>query len=187
MRPLVSALWVFTLFAGLALPIQAQVYKCRLANGQTEISSQPCQGGKTLEVRPEERVNEANRLAAEQDLERARKFIDQREAAQRADNAEALERERLQAAGVRRGATSNQGQNYSNADECLRDVAQMALETTQRSQMEADCRRITRNQPQTVYVPYPVAVPVQRPVYVHPSPSTPMQSAPTIAIQPRKK
>lgn len=193
MRPLVLAPWVFTLFASLALPVQAQVYKCRLPSGQTEISSQPCRSGTTLEVRQAEKVSEADRLAVERELERARSFIEKSEAEHRADAAAELERERLLAS-QQRTTVSNQSRQYSNSDACLRDVAQMPLDAMQRNQMENDCRRIISSpQPQTIYVPYPVAVPVTRPMpqHTHPAQHGPVLpgSVPTVLperIQPRK-
>ncbi len=160
-----------------ALPVSADIYKCRLANGQTEISSSPCTGASTIAVRPEERVTEEARQSAEQDLARARAFIEKREANQRADEASELERARLNAAQQRNPVS--QGRNYSNTDQCLRDVDQMVLDAIQRSTMEADCRRIggsAQSTPQTIYVPVPVHqyAPVPAPViHVPPRPTTP--------------
>lgn len=180
---------VFVLLASLALPLQAQVYKCRLANGQTEISSQPCQGSKTVEVRAEEKISEADRQAAERDLERARNYLDKREASQRADHEAELKQQRQQAS-QQRATSASHARNYSNANECLRDLAQMTLEASQYAQMESDCRRLRSSmQPQTVYVPYPVAVPAHRHTIIQvpskPAPA-PTPPAPSISIQPRK-
>lgn len=168
--------------------VAADIYKCRLPNGQTEISNTPCAAGATLKTRPEERVSEAERQQAERDLERMRDYIDKREAAQRAESAGDLERQRLQAS--QRVATPIAAGNYSNADECLRDVAQMALGATQRAQMEAECRQIAPRAPTAISSPYPVVVPVYvtPPPPPHPSkpPKKPEPEAPKMSILPRR-
>lgn len=166
----------------------ADIYKCRLPNGQTEISNTPCAAGATLKTRPEERVSEADRQQAERDLERMRDYVDKREAAQRAETAGEFERQRLQA-GQRASSPVAPG-NYSNADECLRDVAQMALGATQRAQLEAECRQIAPRAPAAISSPYPVVVPV----YVTPPPhphkppkrQEPPPEAPKMSILPRR-
>lgn len=171
-----------------ALPALAEVYKCRLPNGQTEISSQPCANGSTLAVRPEEKVSEEARQSAEQDLARARAFIEKREASQRASEAGDLERARLNAAQERQRSPQERRQpspehNYSNTDQCLRDVDQMVLDALQRSALEADCRRIggaPQSPPQIIYVPVPAHqyTPPPAPViHVPPRPSTPAAPA----------
>lgn len=178
MRPI-----LFALLLSLPLTGFAQVYKCRLPNGQTEISTQPCSTGKTLDVRQEERISDADRQAAERDLERVRNFVDKREAARRADQAADLEQQRLNS---RRQNNNSEGRVYGSADECLRDAAQMGLEGSQRQQMEADCRRIGANsQPMTVFVPYPVVSPIVRPPPPPPQPRP--APAPTITMEPRKR
>lgn len=173
----------------LSLPVAADIYKCRLANGQTEISNTPCAAGATLKTRPEERVSEADRQQAERDLERMRDYIDKREAAQRAESAGDLERQRLQAS--QRASPPTATGNYSNADECLRDVAQMALGATQRAQLEAECRQIAPRAPTAISSPYPVVVPVYvtPPPMPHPKPpkrQEPPPEAPKMSILPRR-
>lgn len=168
--------------------VSADIYKCRLPNGQTEISNTPCAAGATLKTRPEERVSEADRQQAERDLERMRDYVDKREAAQRAESAADYERQRLQAS--QRVATPIATGNYSNADECLRDVAQMALGATQRAQMEAECRQIAPRAPAAISSPYPVVVPVYiaPPPTPHPPkpPKKPEPEAPKMSILPRR-
>lgn len=160
------------LLAGLLLtqPAGAEIYKCRLPSGKTEISNSPCSGGSgTLAVRPDEAVSETNRQQAERDVERMRNYVEKRENTQRADIA--AERQ-LQS--QKQAATVNQPRSYGDPDACLRDVAQRALEANQRAQMEAECRNLVRppEPPQTVHVPVYVAPPVypHHPHYPHPQP-----------------
>lgn len=176
----------------LALPLAAgaDIYKCRLPDGRSEISNTPCAAGATLKTRPEERVSEADRARAERDLERMRDYVDKREAAQRAEAADELERQRLQAG--RRGAAQISAGNYSNPDECLRDIAQMVQGAAQRAQLESECRQIVPRSPTTISSPYPVVVPV----YVAPPPPHPpkppkkqpesVPEAPKMSILPRR-
>jgi hypothetical protein len=123
-------------------------------------------------VRPDEAVPEANRQQAERDVERMRNYVDKRETAQRAEAA--AER---QAQSQRPTTTANAPRIYGDPDACLRDVAQRALEATQRAQLEAECRSLTRP-PEAqlpVYVPA-YGVPTQvypRPVPHHPHPQPP--------------
>ena len=160
------------LLAGLMLiqPAGAEIYKCRLPNGKTEISNSPCPGGSgTLAVRPDEAVSETNRQQAERDVERMRNYVEKRENTQRADIA--AER---QLQNQKQAATVNPPRNYGDPDACLRDVAQRALEANQRAQMEAECRNLVRppDPPQTVHVPVYVAPPVypHHPHSPHPQP-----------------
>ncbi|MBS1144352.1 MAG: hypothetical protein H6R14_1758 [Proteobacteria bacterium] len=167
----------------------ADIYKCRLPNGSTEISNTPCPTGSgTITSRPDERVSEASRRQAEQEVEKMRLFVEKREAAQRAE--EAAEREERAASQRQSNSVSRTPRQYGSQDECLRDLEQMALESAQRAQMEADCRAIAR--PQTIYVPVPVpAYPTHRPHHVEPplqpkpapkpaAPSAPQISAPQL-------
>lgn len=174
-----------------SLPAPAEIYKCRLANGQAEISNTPCSAGNTLKVRPEERVSEADRQQAERDLERMRDYVDKREAAQRAESASEFERQRLQA-GQRAASRSSYG-SYGNADECLRDVAQMVLSAAQRAQLEADCRQLVPRETTAVSSPYyyPAGVPiyVAPPMAPHPPKppaKKPEPEPPKMSILPRR-
>ena len=157
------------LLAGLLLiqPASAEIYKCRLPNGKTEISNSPCPGGSgTVTIRPDETVPEANRQQAERDVERMRNFVEKRENAQRADIA--AER---QAQSQKQAGTATPPRSYGDPDACLREVAQRALEAAQRAQMEAECRNLVRppDPPQTIYVPVYGAPPVY-PHYPRPLP-----------------
>lgn len=180
--------WIFPLclcFLNSAGNAIGEIYKCRMPDGRIEIANVPCAAGSsTLKTRPAEIVSPESRQQAERDAERMRDYVDKRESAQRAT--EAAERERL--AEQQRAAPVRQSKSYGSADECLRDIGQMALETGQRAQMESECRAIAR--PQTVYVPYPVAVPLhqQRPrIHVpEPEPKKPEPPQPTMTLQPRK-
>ncbi len=168
----------------------ADVYKCRNADGSVEISNSPCAGGaSTLKSRPDEKVSEADRQRAEKDAEKMRDYVEKREAVQRSEAAA----EREAAARQAKSAPSASPSQYSSADECLRDVAQMALDPTQRAQMEANCRKIQT--PSSVSAPYPVYTspygypprhypPVQIQTQPKPKPEPP---APTVAFPPIKK
>ena len=162
---------ILPLLAGLLLAQSAgaEIYKCRLPNGKVENSNSPCPGGSgTLSVRPEEAVSEANRQQAERDVARMRNFVDRRESAQRAEAA--AER---QAQSQRQAAGSPPPLRYGDPDACLRDLAQQALEATQRAQLEAECRSLVRP-------PAP-----QQPVYVVPGYGIPPHHYPPPRPHPR--
>ena len=162
---------ILPLLAGLLLtqPAGAEIYKCRLPGGKVEISNSPCPGGSgTVAVRPEETVSEANRQQAERDVERMRNFVDRRESTQRAEAA--AER---QAQSQRQAAGSPPPLRYGDPDACLRDLAQQALEATQRAQLEAECRSLVRP-------PAP-----QQPVYVVPGYGIPQHHYPPPRPHPR--
>lgn len=150
---------ILPLLVGLLLvqPAAAEIYKCRLPGGKTEISNAPCPGGSgTVTVRPDEAVPEANRQQAERDVERMRSYVEKRENAQRADAV--AER---QAQSQQRPLTAAPSRRYGDPDACLRDLATRALEAAQRAQLEAECRSLTRPPDASVpaYVPvYGVAV-----------------------------
>jgi hypothetical protein len=177
----------------LSVPANADIYKCRLPDGKTEISNIPCPTGSgTVTARPDERVSEAARRAAEQDVARMRSYVEKREAVQRAEVA--AEREARPASQPSTSSASRPQPQSGNSEECLRNVAQMVLETSQRAQMEADCRNIAS--PPPVYVPVPVAVPAYpQPHHHHPQsepepktkPKAEPPSAPTISVLPLKK
>lgn len=167
----------------------ADAYKCRIADGRIEISSSPCaSGSSTLKSQPDEKISEADRRQAERDIERMRDFVEKREAAQRAEAAAEREAAARQA---KQAASLPIRSSYSSADECLNDMAQLALEAGQRAQMEATCRRLPNTTGSTgVSGPYPVYVPT----YVYPPQHPPTQkkkpeepqSAPRSAIDPFK-
>lgn len=146
----------FTLLVGLLLaqPATAEIYKCRLPGGKTEISNSPCPGGSgTVTVRPDESVPEANRQQAERDVERMRTYVEKRENAQRADAAA----ERQAQSQQRPVSSAAPSRSYGDPDACLRDLATRALEAAQRAQLEAECRSLTK--PPDAHLP-PVYVPV---------------------------
>lgn len=171
----------------LPTPASAEIYKCRLANGKTEIANVPCPTGSgTVTVRPDEHVSEATRRAAEQDVERMRNYVEKREAVQRAE--EAAERDERVASQRQQNTASRAPRQYGNTDECLRNIESMILEASQRAQMEAECRNLVS--PQPVYAPVGVPVYPQR-HHVHPQPTPAPKaeppSAPKISVQPLKK
>ncbi|RIX43468.1 MAG: DUF4124 domain-containing protein [Rhodocyclales bacterium GT-UBC] len=142
-------------FALLSAPASAQIYKCRNADGQVEISNKPCpSGANTIRALPEERVSEADRQRAEREVERMRSYVEKREAAQRAENAANAEREG-QAAAPRPSITVT-GNSGDRVEECLRELDRQALPPMQREQMEAACRN--NGAPSPTYVPVPVPV-----------------------------
>jgi len=178
---------VIVLLISLPAPASAEIYKCRLQNGTTEISNAPCPiGSGTVMVRPDEPVSEASRRRAERDVERMRDYVEKREAVQRSE--QKAEREEQAASQQQNDSTSRSPRIYGNADDCLRDVAQMALDATQRIQMETECRSIVN--PQTVYVP--VAVPYYPTPHPHhkapqPAPKVSPPSEPKISLSPQPK
>lgn len=171
----------------LTAPASAEIYKCRLANGKTEITNVPCPTGSgTVTVRPDEPVSEASRRAAQQDVERMRTYVEKREAVQRAE--EAADREARVVSQRQQNTASRAPRQYGNTDECLRNVESMVLEASQRAQMEAECRNLTS--PQPIYAPVGVPVYPQR-LHVHPQPAPAPKaeppSGPKISVQPLKK
>lgn len=159
----------------LPAPAGAEVYKCRLANGQTEIANAPCAtGSSTIAVRQDEYVSEAARRAAELDVERMRTFVEKREAAQRADQAAERAQQRSVSPPSPTNIASPPPPAYGDTDECLHKVGQMVLEAGQRTQMEAACRNLVR--------PPPAYAPVVLPSYPqgqHFQPQQPVQPIPT--------
>lgn len=138
------------LLALLALPVQAEIYKCKLANGRTEISNAPCPSGSgTVTVRPDETVPEDARAQAERDVARMRGFVEQREAEQRRE--ETADRQRQ--AEARQEAASQRIYQTENMDDCLHELAQQALDNARRSELEAICRAKAKAEPTLVPVP----------------------------------
>ena len=162
----------------LPLTASADIYKCRLPSGKTEISNVPCTTGSgTLTVRPDEHVSEASRLQAERDVERMRSYVEKREAVQRAEEASERQERNNQQQAIN---ASRAPRSYGSAEECRRDIDQMTLEATQRARMEAECQAIAR--PQTVYLPVVVPAYPQRGHREPPRPpKAPPPSAPRIS------
>lgn len=131
------------LIALLALPVQADIYKCRLANGRTEISNAPCPAGSgTLTARPDDPVSEQSRQQAERDVERMRSFVEKREATQRTE--EAAERQ----------STARQRVYQSTSmSECLRELELNPVEPARQAELEAICRAKAKSEPTLVPVP----------------------------------
>ncbi len=155
----IPARWLLSGLLALSAQAGAEAYKCRLANGQVEITNAPCpKGSGTLAVRPDEKISEAERLQAEREFERIRIYVDKREAAQRAEQAAEAERSAAQSRNLAANPPAPPGDSRST-EECLNDLDSRALETTQRAELEAACRNPARNS-QPVYIPVPVAVPV---------------------------
>ena len=181
------------LIATLALPATAEIYKCRLPDGKTEIANTPCPSGSaTVTVRPSEPVSESSRQQAERDVERMRDYVERREAAQRADT----RAERQERASPPQPVASPP-RTYGDPDACLRDLDQQVLEATQRAYLEAECRRLIRpptstvQQPVPVYAPYvPYGMPHHPPAPPRPvTPARPEPPAgpPTVICAPSSK
>jgi hypothetical protein len=80
----------------LALPVQADVYKCRQPDGSSVISNSPCSdGSKTVKAVADDKVSETNREQAEKDADRLEEYADKLEARRLAqEEVERKERER---------------------------------------------------------------------------------------------
>ena len=142
---------VFMVLLALSIDAGAEVYKCRLPDGQMEITNAPCpKGSGTVTVRPDEKVSEADRLQAEREVERMRLQADRMEAAQRA-----AETERIAAQKRNPAVNALPAAETRTVEECLHDVGQQALDAHQRAEQEAACRAGGRSS-QPVYVPVPV-------------------------------
>lgn len=123
-------------------PAAAQVYKCRLPSGQTEITNKPCQGSTVIEVRPEEKVSEAERRATERELQRARAFLERREAELRAQQRKSGPASAPATPAVPAAVVEAPPRPNPTAADCLRDLSALALDPEQRNRLESDCRRL---------------------------------------------
>ena len=143
-------LWIALLTALLALPANAEIYKCRQANGKIEISNSPCSGGSnTVTVRPDDTVSEENRAQAEQSVERMQNFVEKRKAEQLAD--EKIEQERQ--ASERQSVVQQRVYESTGMDNCLRELAQQSIDPQRRAELEAICRAKAKNEPTVIAVP----------------------------------
>ena len=143
-------LWIALLTALLALPANAEIYKCRQANGKTEISNSSCSGGSnTVTVRPDDTVSEENRRQAERNVERMQSFVEKREAEQLAD--EKIEQERQ--ASERQSVVQQRVYESTGMDNCLRELAQQSIDPQRRAELEAICRAKAKNEPTVIAVP----------------------------------
>ena len=92
-------------FLAVALPAQAEVFKCRQPDGSTQISSEPCSGGaSTIKTIQDDAVPEAAREQAERDVQRQRQMANQMKSERQAD--EAAERKEQEALRKASGAPS---------------------------------------------------------------------------------
>lgn len=152
-----QAPWLL-LAAVLALPLtgHAEIYKCRLPGGQTEISNTPCgTAAATLGVRPDETISAPRREQAERDVERMRNFVEKREAAQRADD----QAESRRQAEVLEAHARQRVYQANNMDDCLAELDQQAVDSRRRAELEAICRAKPRPAPAPTVIQMPVAVP----------------------------
>lgn len=133
----------------LALPVQADVYKCRLADGRTEISNSPCAGGSgTVKVRPDDTVSAESREQAERDVARMRGFVDQREAEQRREQAAEEQRQSEE----RQAAAAERVYQADSLEACLAELGRQTLPAARRAELEAVCRAKANNAPAVVPV-----------------------------------
>lgn len=131
----------------IALPSQAEAYKCQLPDGGTEISNMPCaKGSSTLKTIQADPVSEQNRRDAERKVEQMRK------------DAEKLEAARLAEQPAKRETPAKEQPVTQRTDdvvqECLRNLERMSVDVARRAELEAGCRsRGMTGEP--VYVPVP--------------------------------
>lgn len=126
--------------ASLLLPYaaSADIYKCRLTNGSTEISTSPCgSGSSTIKSIPADTVSEASRRQAERDAAQMEEHAARLEAKRLAqEESERKEREKqAAAAGLPPPAPS-----AASIESCLHTLDRMALDPNRRIEMENSCR-----------------------------------------------
>ena len=142
-----------TLLALMAVSSQAEIYKCRLADGRTEISSAPCSGGSaTLSARPAETVPEASREQAERDVARMRSFVEQREAEQRREEAAYTRQQETE----RQAEAARRVYETSDMESCLRELGRQNVDAARRTELEAVCRGKSAALSPVIAVPVPV-------------------------------
>ena len=145
----------------LALPAQAEIYKCRQPNGSTEISNSPCtRGSSTIKAMADDVVPEENRREAERQVARMRDEAEKLESARLTDEAAEREKELKQ--------RQLSGPPAAMIQECLRTIERLELDSTRRTELEATCYSTGSVQP--VYVPVPY---YGGPTYVKPRPPIP--------------
>lgn len=153
---------LLTLLASLPLVGHAEIYKCRLPGGKTEISNTPCSSpAGTLSVRPDESVPEASREQVARDVARMRNFVEKREAAQRAED----EAEQQRQADAREAYARQRVYQSAHLADCLAELEQQALDSRRRAELEAICRAKPR-----LETPPPTPV-VIVPAYASPAPT----------------
>ena len=160
-----------SLFA-VALPAWGQAFKCRMPDGSTQISSEPCAGGaRTLREVDEEVIPDSVREQAERNAANQRREADKLEAERKADAAA----ERREAEAARKAAGLPAPAAIQN---CLNTVARMNIDASRRAELEAGCQLTGQIQPvynetyqspiyygSGYYRPYPNR-PVPRPPHV---------------------
>ncbi len=160
MKRSLPALLFLALFA---LPAQADVYKCRLPNGQTEISNAPCASGSgTLKVRPDDTVPEQNRQQAEREAARMREYVEKREAAKRLDE----QAERKEEATRRQSAATRDVYDSANMEDCLAALARHSPGAERQAELEAICRAKPKSEAPAA-PPQQIIVPVYPPSHLH--------------------
>ena len=158
-------------FALLALalltqPAQADIYKCRLANGSLEFSNSPCGGNSsTLKSINAEVIPEESRREAERKVERMRDEADKLETRRRAE--EAAERQEQEKESQRLPS----GPSASQIQTCLETLARLSLDSARRTELEASCHANGVVQPVYVPVPYYVGPSYVRPRHAQPLPT----------------
>ncbi len=131
-------------FLAVALPAQAEVFKCRQPDGSTQISSEPCSGGaSTIKTIQDDAVPEAAREQAERDVQRQRQMANQMKSERQAD--EAAERKEQEALRKASGAPSQ-----AAVQQCLNTLGRMSLDSSRRAELESGCYATGTLQP--VYV-----------------------------------
>jgi hypothetical protein len=163
-----------------ALPAWGQAFKCRMPDGSTQISSEPCAGGaRTLKEVDEEVIPDSVREQAERNAARQRREADKMEAERRADAAD----ERREAEAARKAAGLPAPAAIQN---CLNTVARMNIDSSRRAELESGCQLTGQVQPvynesyqspiyygSGYYRPYPIR-PIPRPPHVE-QPVAPVQ------------
>lgn len=126
----------FVLFC-LSTVVSADVYRCRLANGQTVVSTSPCTNSQSASrVIADSNPNEAALLRAQADLERQKRWLQSRENEQQQHIATPAPRR------VSGDAYDSEGRNRIHA--CLMQVtATFGLSPSQEASRKVNCYRGT--------------------------------------------
>lgn len=150
--PCLGAMAGFMLLALAPCAAHADIYKCRHADGSTEISNKPCPSGSgTVTSRPDEVISEARRREAERDVERMRMQVEQREAQQRTAIGP------IPPVPAREPGSENNPNARRSVEDCVRELDRHPLDVEQRKQLAAACQNNPDIQP--VIVPAPASIP----------------------------
>ena len=128
---------LFFISLSASLLVQAEAYKCRLPDGRIEFSDTGWAGASTLTVRRDETISAESREQAERDVERMRRYIDQREAAHRAESQANAPQEHSHG---KAAAEQKPPPSAAAIETCLQEVDRQALSASQREKSEASCR-----------------------------------------------